>query len=371
VTQEEARRRILSQQGLIKRFDEPLKAVRSLIAVQTQYPASVGPAIAARAKGVSARWLKEQLEKKRVLLKGWSVRNTLHTHLADDHLMLVAAMRRPRTANHARWMNSYPGMEAGMLEELHRQILEALATGSMSRRQLHECVPFYKGLPMVGWGLDVMGLAAEGKVVLSRQAAANTEFSRLDLWKPELQPCALTEQQALQEMARRYFAAYGPATFGDFAYWSGLAVSFIREAFQKVEPELVSTEIDGKKGVHYFLDGNGTIETGKLPLRLLPKFDVLLMGHKDKSLFLSDELKPMVFRKAGQVEATVLLDGRVKGTWRSAPAGKRLDFIIEPYARISSLAEKAIAREAKVVAKSLGFAECSVRIKALGEHLHL
>ena len=88
------------------------------------------------------------------------------------------------------------------------------------------------------------------------------------------------------------------------------------------------------------------------------------MGHKDKTLFLSDSDKPKVFRPAGQVEATVLSKGVISGTWRTERIGKVLAFKIAPFNAFSSAEMKAIQKEAGIVAKSLGFAQTTIDVQA-------
>jgi len=49
--------------------------------------------------------------------------------------------------------------------------------------------------------------------------------------------------------------------------------------------------------------------------RLLPRYDPLLLGHKDTTRYLDARDHPRVFRPAAVVEPVVLADGRVVGTW--------------------------------------------------------
>jgi len=50
--------------------------------------------------------------------------------------------------------------------------------------------------------------------------------------------------------------------------------------------------------------------------RLLPQFDALIMGHKDKTRFIDPSVKSKVFLPRADVAATILLDGMVTGVWR-------------------------------------------------------
>src|SRR5205085_761551 len=124
---------------------------------------------------------------------------------------------------------------------------------------------------------------------------------------------------------------YGPATFADFAYWTQGSIIKAKRAWQQVLPELTEVEVKDQNTPHYIYGETNWHTTKRSPVRLLPKFDPLVMGHKDKSLFLDANLKDRVFRKAGQVEATVLADLKLRGTWRTIRKGKVLRFEIEPF----------------------------------------
>jgi hypothetical protein len=362
LTQEEARSIILARQGLGQggRYATPAEALRALVAVQTQYPASLAPALAARADKVTARTVERALAKEKTFLKGWNLRSTLHTSLAADHMMMVSALGRRIVSRHAAWLGGH-GIDAESHARLNSEIMAALSSRPLGRKELHEQVPFFKGASMVGWGLDAMGLSAEGKVVLAHQAAAKTQFARLDQWAPHIERCPLSEEEAFKELARRYFAGYGPATIQDFFYWTGSRFTPFKVPLNAVKAELTPVSVEGLKGAYFVY---GAVQPGcRLPLRLLPKFDPLMMGRKDKTLFLPDKLRSRVFRPAGQVEAVVVAGGQVRGTWRTVRKGTVLEFMVEPFGRLNKAWISSLPREAMRAAKALGFSEISVSVK--------
>lgn len=52
-------------------------------------------------------------------------------------------------------------------------------------------------------------------------------------------------------------------------------------------------------------------------MRLLGRFDPLLLPHKDKSWLIDAAHKAHIWRPAGQIAACVLYHGRIVGAWRS------------------------------------------------------
>jgi hypothetical protein len=83
---------------------------------------------------------------------------------------------------------------------------------------------------------------------------------------------------------------------------------------------------------------------------LLPKFDPFLLGHKDRSRFVNDTFLKRVYRKAGDIVAVLLVNGRIAGSWTSKKTKKKLTVYINPFEKLE--AETQI--ELKRVVKSFG-----------------
>ncbi|HEY2580596.1 MAG TPA: winged helix DNA-binding domain-containing protein, partial [Mucilaginibacter sp.] len=56
-----------------------------------------------------------------------------------------------------------------------------------------------------------------------------------------------SKEEALMELARRYFTSRGPATLQDFTWWSGLTATDTKAALETVKSELTKTIIEGSK----------------------------------------------------------------------------------------------------------------------------
>ena len=71
---------------------------------------------------------------------------------------------------------------------------------------------------------------------------------------------------ALAELARRFRAAYGPSDAGDLQYWSGMPAGDARRAWELAGPPPPAPPDEGPP-----------------PPRLLPAFDGVLLGHRDRT----------------------------------------------------------------------------------------
>jgi hypothetical protein len=109
---------------------------------------------------------------------------------------------------------------------------------------------------------------------------------------------------ALAELGRRYLAAHAPAEPEDLAAWSGLPLGEARRALDGASAPVPETEAPG--------------------VRLLPAFDEWLLGWKDRTFALPEELRRQVHPGGGILRPTVTRDGLVAGTWRAERKGDRL-----------------------------------------------
>ena len=53
------------------------------------------------------------------------------------------------------------------------------------------------------------------------------------------------------------------------------------------------------------------------PLRFLPEFDNLILSHADRTRFIAEEYRAATVSKYGMVPAAFLVDGFVRGTWKT------------------------------------------------------
>src|SRR3712207_6350881 len=56
----------------------------------------------------------------------------------------------------------------------------------------------------------------------------------------------MAHDEALAELARRYFTSRGPATLQDFVWWSGLTTADARAGLKAITADLVRKTIDGR-----------------------------------------------------------------------------------------------------------------------------
>jgi hypothetical protein len=151
------------------------------------------------------------------------------------------------------------------------------------------------------------------------------------------------EGHAVRQAARAYFSSFGPATELDFRYYMGLTATPSRAAVEglRTSGELLEVQISPcisfRGDTHAALTGMESPSlitpealvkllelekvsaslVSKLPVLLLGRFDVLLLGHQDKDWLLDPAIKRHVWSSTNMdIKSVLLLRGRVCGVWR-------------------------------------------------------
>jgi hypothetical protein len=164
--------------------------------------------------------------------------------------------------------------------------------------------------------------------------------------------------EANAELARRYLAAYGPATVQDLAYWRGASVGEARRWLVALNDEVIEVEVESQALLALRADVELLHETPPSrevwPVRLLYRFDPLLLGVKEKSWIVDPAHYNRVWRPAGHIEGTVLEHGRIVGTWRYDWKGRDLAVSALPFDPWPEHVRAAVASHAAGVAAFFG-----------------
>jgi hypothetical protein len=156
------------------------------------------------------------------------------------------------------------------------------------------------------------------------------------------EPEAVEKLVAIAEIVKRYLAAFGPASRADIAAWSGMRVSDFAPALDALEPlRRFRDERDRE-----LLDlPRAPLPAADVPapVRLLPKWDNLLLSHADRTRVLPEEYRKRMIAKNGDVAQAFLVDGVVAGEWTTDKSGK---VTLEPYAPLPRVARRAVEDEA-------------------------
>lgn len=126
----------------------------------------------------------------------------------------------------------------------------------------------------------------------------------------------LSKEDALAELARRYFTSRCPATLQDFSWWSGLRARDARNALDLIRKELNSETIDGST---YYLPLDLDHRKPDFPsVQLLPTYDEFIISYANRSATIPAELETHMKKISdrGVFWPIIVQNGLVKGIWK-------------------------------------------------------
>ena len=335
-----ARQRLVNQRIEGEKFEEPEEVVRWLGAVQAQdYPQALW-AIGLRLRSATVADVERAISDGKIV-RTWPMRGTLHFVPPEDVRWRLKLSASRILARDGRRLEQLALDEAIMerCKELFyeslkgnrrltrpemMQLLEEAGISTQNQRSYH-----------ILWYLSQSGLICPGPMRDKQQT-----FVLLDEWVPYSRE--LSREESLAELARRYFASHGPATVHDLAWWAGLTVTEARSGLEAAKSELVSEKVDGQE---YWTtdDAPGHTARDASRIHLLPAFDEYLLGYKDRSAVLAaDHALNVVPGKNGVFFPTIVVDGRVVGTWKRKLKKNSVDITLSPFAHLDDLDERAL-----------------------------
>ena len=146
---------------------------------------------------------------------------------------------------------------------------------------------------------------------------------------------------APDEMVLRYLAAFGPASVMDVQAWSGL--TRLREVLERLRPRLRTFRDERGRELFDLPDAPRPDPETPAPPRFLPEYDNILLGHADRTRIIPGGRGIPLAPGNGATMGSILLDGKLAGTWRIARA-ERPTLTVEPFEPVDP-AERTVLEE--------------------------
>ena len=249
----------------------------------------------------------------RSIIRTWPLRGTLHFVAANDARWMLDLLAGRILRRHAARLEREFGLSASVIRRGRAAVKEALQEGKQrTRPELYAEIEKRRITLGAQAGLHLLWhFAHEGLICFGPRRGKQQTLVLLDEWLPAREPMA--EDDALGELARRYFTGHGPATAADFSWWSGLPVSLARKGLETATPELAHEQIGGQ--TYWFSAANETPRSNAMT-HLLPPFDEFTVGYRDRSAVLNPAFARRVNAGGGMLQAVVVVNDMVSGTWK-------------------------------------------------------
>ena len=329
-------RALLARQLLLERARLPVpETLEQMGGLQDQYAPSGYVGLWSRVAGFRRDDLTAALADRSVV-QATLLRNTIHLVSAADYPLLAAATLRARREWYLR--AARPELAGLDVPAAARLVRELLADGPRSERDIRAALES-RGHGRLAWRgvgafLDLVRVPPSGTWERRRADL----YGLADTW---LGPQAAPESDGLEHLVRRYLGAFGPAPIADIASWGGVPAPWLRPAVDRIADARYRDE-RGRELVD--LAGAPLPDPDvPAPVRFLPTWDATLLVHARRTGILPERFRPRVFdTKTPHSVPTILVDGRVAGTWRYE--GARI--AIEPFEPLGPGVEAQLHEEA-------------------------
>jgi hypothetical protein len=276
----------------------------------------------------------EEVHASGAFVRSWPMRGTLHLVAAEDlgWMLSLTGQRMVRAAEGRRRQLGLEAHDFALAERIAREHL----TGGRHLTRAELLAAFeVGGLSTAGQrGVHTLGQLAQTGILVQ---SARERWSLLQEWVPS--PRVLDRDEALRELALRYAWSHGPVTERDLAWWSSMTLTDARAGLAAAADELERIE-DGGRTYHL----RPGLEPAGRGVHLLPGFDEFVLGYTDRSAQLAPEHSAAVVPGGnGVFHPTLVVDGRVAGTWRRERATKSgLTIRLNPFVPVNAATLRAV-----------------------------
>jgi hypothetical protein len=346
-TWDEVRARRLARSSLAARAPAArlVDVAHDLGGVHAQVQASAELQLASRVDGIAQGDVREALWERRVLVKAWTLRGTLHLHPADELALWHAARRAVAgpPGELAAWRDPagvlHPEVGRDDVAAIRAAVWDALDGRCLLRDELTTEVVSSVGRKhqerlRSGFAFFLSELCQ------GPPQGAKVTFVRPDQWIEGWQEVG--EEQALAEVCRRFLRTYGPARPVDLREWfssPAFKAAEARALFDSLGDELEEVDVEGRRA--YVLAGDTGFLTLQPSLRLLPEYDVYVMGFRERDLLIPEVVREQIATHGrGRYEGPagvrlLVIDGVAAGLWERKRRGKRIELQVTPARRLT------------------------------------
>jgi hypothetical protein len=300
-------RTLLHRQHLLDRSTiAPTAMVEHLVGLQAQENLPPYLSLNARLEQLDPHAVSEALGDKE-LVRLLVMRGTIHLLTPDDALTLRQFTQVSQDRERRASQNTRPALHLD-LDAVHAAVDDVLEPGPLPVKVLGEALATEFDAPANALG----HLARVGRPLAQLpprgqwKQSGGVVYQRVDRWlgRDLIEP-------DVEQIVRRYLAAFGPATPADFTAWSGVP------GMAAVLKDLgLEVHHDDRGKVLYDVPGGEIVEDGPAPVRMFGTYDNVWLSHANRDRVTDPVKRQGWMGTNGGVAGTILVDGWLEGLWR-------------------------------------------------------
>ncbi len=218
-------------------FEKPSDVIAWLGAAQGQDYLGVLWAIGLRMRHATEASIEQAIADK-TIVRTWPMRGTLHYVAAKDIRWLLKLME-PRAIASSAFRNRQLELDDATFKKSNAVLVRKLEGGKQLTRPELASALERAGISTANYRLaHILYRASILRLIcFGARRGKQLTFTLFDEWVPQSK--AIERDEALAELAKRYFTSHGPATLNDFIWWSGLRVADARDGLEMIKPQFM------------------------------------------------------------------------------------------------------------------------------------
>ncbi|WP_455590516.1 winged helix DNA-binding domain-containing protein [Bacteroides sp.] len=340
-----AQLRLQTQQLVNPQFSNPKELVSWMGAIQAQDATMAKWAVGIRLDKANLNAIDAALEKGEIL-RMHVMRPMWHYVTAEDaRWMIRLSAERIKAANASYAKSIGRDISENLFLKCCKQI-ERILEGNrhLTKQEIEEELQ-REGLIVNEHDITRFLLFAETEGIVCSGADKGNKQTYALLEERIAPAKELHRDEALAQLALRYFKSHSPASLNDFVWWSGLTMGDARKAISFIESELLTECIASQD---YFIhESCQPPAKSTSSLHFLPPFDEYLISYKDRSAVLASEHQHKAFNNWGTFYPVIAHKGKIVGNWKKAIKKKELTLETSFFEPATSVAPKLMEQAKK------------------------
>jgi hypothetical protein len=287
----------------------------------------------------------------KTIVRTWLLRGTLHFVAAEDIKWILDLVSPRIVATNEQFLKRNFKLDYKEFKRIKEIIKGTLEGGlQLTRTKIYQELEKASISTSGLWGIWILHrLALEGLICFGSREGKQQTVVLLD----ELIPRTKSKDQnnALGELALRYFTGHSPASIQDFRWWSGLKDADVRIALDMIKSQLESEHIDGQT---YWFSSIKTIVEDVSPVsHLLSNYDEYIIGYKDlKQLvnginIIESNINDFIFKP------NIIVNGQIVGAWKRIIKKGKVNITLKYYRSMSNEESNAVKEATEAYGKFL------------------
>ncbi|MHB9055234.1 MAG: winged helix DNA-binding domain-containing protein [Paludibacteraceae bacterium] len=303
--------RLINQQLIQSRFDNPKELVEWMGAIQAQDLQMSLLAIVLRMQNPRLKVAEEALNSGEIL-RTHIMRPTWHLVSRDD-IYWMLELTTPSLIRLSDTRNRQLELTNEILSKSYRILEKELEGKELSREKIDKMLKDQDIRTDENRLSHILCMAEYKKLITSGTVKGNRQNYVLFDDRVPIKK-TLTREESIIKLTERYFQSHGPATIADFAWWSFLPLKEIRWALKELKDKFFQEKVGDE--IYYFTHKFIKEKSIKNSIHLLPAFDEFLISYKSKHVYIADHHLLKVTSTNGLFRPIIIMNGEIIGLWK-------------------------------------------------------